>query len=824
VRITNPDDGDVVEKDIKVRGRADDPDARDNVTLIEVAIMDEGESPGPGDWMEAEDVSDDGDWATWRMNWNASEEEEGNYTLHARSFDGDEYSEIDIVEATVIHQDLPVITVEAPDDGIQIDGLGRVEGTASDQDWTDEIDAVKIAIMPEGEDPISGDWMDADDVSSGNPYAEWEFDWNSSEYEDGNYTIHAKSASSNGHFSRTWLVNITIENVNFRPEVTFTEPDEKEDVRETVTIAGYVIDEDDDIDTIECSIDDPGFDEVLTLDIQKVDRNNWTFKTDWNTRHYDVGSHRIYVRATDARGQESRVWSVNVSVINVTPEIGFTVLIDEKDEIDLEYENIYTIEWVDSDPDDNASIEFYRDTNPEYGDGTEEVLIVSGIGEDGGDSYDWDVTDVPEGRYYLYAVIDDGVNDPTVNYTAHRLEIIQVVPNGLPEIEITNLMYGMNIGGQVEVQGTADDNDGSVSSVMIRIGSGPWTTCTDDPGDWSTWSYVWNTTDHPDGVISISASATDDGDGTANVTIDVYINNTDLRKPSVVIVLPAGGDGPFAGSMEMSGTATDPENALVRVEISVDDNGFDDTTICTGTTVWTASVDVSGLDSGYHTFYARAIDDEGLVSPYDSITVRIDNRKPVAVIGSVAPGETTIDVGTFTFRGYGENGVIVAYEWSTEGFGVLGDDETVHCPAGSLSVGEHEIRFRVQGENGLWSDPVSETVTVIEEPVEDEDKKDSGTSFMAIIGVIALVIIVLAVVALRKRNGRTDGTEAYPAQLPDDIPPEPVGAYVPPTVLCPICGGMPIYYPEYGRHYCHTCRAYLPEGAMPDITIADHDI
>ncbi len=852
VRITNPDDGEVVDEDIRVRGRASDPDSRDNVTTVEVAIMEEGQTPGPGDWVEAEDTSDDGDWDQWRIDWNASEEEEGNYTIHARANDGDEWSEVDVHDAIVIYQDLPVIDVERPEDGDEISGHHTMRGTAEDEDWTDEIDGVRIAIMPVGEDPVSGDWMDADDTSSGDPYAEWEFPWNSSEYEDGNYTVHAKSASSNGDFSNTSYINITIENENFRPLVTYTDPGEKEDVRGNVTIAGYVIDEDDEIDTIECSIDDPELDEVLELQMTKVAWNNWSFEAHWRTRQYGLGFHRVHVRATDARGQASRIWELNVSIVNVTPTLGFTVLMDGKDEIDLEDDNIFTIEWSDHDPDDNATISFYRDTNTEYGDGneTEEAEIVSGIGEDGVDEYDWDVTDVPEGKYYLYAIIDDGVNDPFVNYTDYRLEVIQIVPNEEPDVEFTNLIYGQNVEGLIEIVGTAEDVDGIVEDVTIRIGGETWEQCTDDYGDWSDWSYLWNTTAHTDGVITIAVRAVDDEGGTETEYIDLFINNTDLRRPSISISLPYSGDGPFANAIEMTGTASDPENTLDRIEISSEQGGFAFPTVASGTETWSANIALAGLEKGYYTFYARAIDDEGLISQLDSVTVHVDNRVPVAVLESVSPEETTIDFGTFTFRGDGENGVIVAYEWSSGDFGVLGEAETVHCKADRLSVGTHIIHFRVQAQNGLWSEQVSETVTVIEEPSVRSDSKDSGISFMAIIGVLALVLVVLTVVALRKRNGKGAEMAAGTGTVgpPSDSPPGPVAEYVPPAITCPTCGREPIYYPEYGRHYCHACNEYLPvqapppppfteapvpetgpaavtssEDISPEISIADHD-
>ena len=70
----------------------------------------------------------------------------------------------------------------------------------------------------------------------------------------------------------------------------------------------------------------------------------------------------------------------------------------------------FLIQWDDSDPDSDANIALYYDTDNSGLDGT---LIISGIKEDPegeGDSYLWDLTNMESGTYYLYAVISDGTS------------------------------------------------------------------------------------------------------------------------------------------------------------------------------------------------------------------------------------------------------------------------------------------------------------------------------------------------------------------------------------------------------------------------------
>jgi len=66
----------------------------------------------------------------------------------------------------------------------------------------------------------------------------------------------------------------------------------------------------------------------------------------------------------------------------------------------------YIIRWADKDPDDNALISLYWDTDNKDYDGK---LIISGINEDEENNcYTWTTTYMPQGIYYIYAKISDG--------------------------------------------------------------------------------------------------------------------------------------------------------------------------------------------------------------------------------------------------------------------------------------------------------------------------------------------------------------------------------------------------------------------------------
>ncbi|MDI6703208.1 MAG: DUF2194 domain-containing protein [bacterium] len=86
---------------------------------------------------------------------------------------------------------------------------------------------------------------------------------------------------------------------------------------------------------------------------------------------------------------------------------------------DTECEEGFMIRWYDYDPDDDAKISLYYDTDNVGYDGT---LIISGISEDDGDNkYYFDVSNLPQGTYYIYGKISDGINQPVYSYSQGRL-------------------------------------------------------------------------------------------------------------------------------------------------------------------------------------------------------------------------------------------------------------------------------------------------------------------------------------------------------------------------------------------------------------------
>ena len=109
-----------------------------------------------------------------------------------------------------------------------------------------------------------------------------------------------------------------------------------------------------------------------------------------------------------------------------------------------EADRSFTITWTDSDPDSDALITIYYDTDDSGNDG---MVITSGISEDDdADSFIWDCASVPEGNYYIFASIEDGDNPPVFDYSDVALSISHG-PRILPEAIDGWMPVGLSGGG-----------------------------------------------------------------------------------------------------------------------------------------------------------------------------------------------------------------------------------------------------------------------------------------------------------------------------------------------------------------------------------------
>jgi len=88
---------------------------------------------------------------------------------------------------------------------------------------------------------------------------------------------------------------------------------------------------------------------------------------------------------------------------------------------------------------------------------------------------------------------------------------------------------------------------------------------------------------------------------------------------------------------------------------------------------------------------------------------------PTAYIDSISPNPATQGDDTVDFMGHGEDadGSVVAHEWSSDLDGILSTAGDFSIEASALSFGTHTVSYRVQDDTGQWSEPDTETLTII---------------------------------------------------------------------------------------------------------------
>ncbi|MBU0729150.1 MAG: FG-GAP repeat protein [Proteobacteria bacterium] len=125
------------------------------------------------------------------------------------------------------------------------------------------------------------------------------------------------------------------------------------------------------------------------------------------------------ISASGPGGTETATVIVEVLELNAEP----TVTIIEPNNMQDIADAGFIIQWMDDAPVGNATVSLFYDVDNQGMDGK---LIVAGINAelDGvGDEYFWDTSQISNGAFYVYAIIDDDVNEPVVAYSEYPVTV-----------------------------------------------------------------------------------------------------------------------------------------------------------------------------------------------------------------------------------------------------------------------------------------------------------------------------------------------------------------------------------------------------------------
>ncbi|MBI5414589.1 S8 family serine peptidase, partial [Candidatus Peregrinibacteria bacterium] len=169
----------------------------------------------------------------------------------------------------------------------------------------------------------------------------------------------------------------------------------------------------------------------------------------WDTSGVPEGQYYVYGIIND--GVNPPVISYSTGAVTIDHNEIPTLTILEPDGVSDIADTNYTVTWTDEDPDNNASIFLYYDTNNSGNDGMP-INLVALPEDDEMDSYVWDTSTLTPGEYYVYGVIDDGVNSPVVSYSSGNVRVVHSIENDL----ILN-KFGEG-SGSIRMTATSDEN------------------------------------------------------------------------------------------------------------------------------------------------------------------------------------------------------------------------------------------------------------------------------------------------------------------------------------------------------------------------------
>ncbi len=203
----------------------------------------------------------------------------------------------------------------------------------------------------------------------------------------------------------------------------------------------------------------------------------------------------------------------------------------------------FEIRWVDADPDSNAAVSLYYDSDSAGEDGTP---IANALAEDpdsgDNDAYAWDVSALPPGRYWVYAAITDG---PTTR-TSYSLGSVTIdsppVASAGPD--------RMGTVGQVLSfsAGASTDPDGMIVSYSWNWGDGT----IDGAGVSATHTYAVA------GAYTVTLTVTDNLGAASTDTAAVAISAAPVN---LALNQPARASSTQSGSSHTAAKAVDGSTA-----------------------------------------------------------------------------------------------------------------------------------------------------------------------------------------------------------------------------------------------------------------------
>jgi len=195
------------------------------------------------------------------------------------------------------------------------------------------------------------------------------------------------------------------------------------------------------------------------------------------------------------------------------------------------------------------------------------------------------------------------------------------IENIIPTVEIVYPDEGEIVTGAITIQGTADDEDGFIEFVEVKIDDEDWEVASGK----EDWTYEWDSTQYTDGDHVIYARSNDNENYSEVDMVNVIVDNIDYPPTAPVI------EGPLSGTIKTrynyNFTSTDSDNDDIAEYIISWGDGNQETLLGP----FASGEPVTGIHywyrKGTYTIKATAKDVNGNVGPEGSLVVTMPKTK-----------------------------------------------------------------------------------------------------------------------------------------------------------------------------------------------------
>ncbi|MDA3809041.1 MAG: Ig-like domain-containing protein [Spirochaetaceae bacterium] len=255
-------------------------------------------------------------------------------------------------------------------------------------------------------------------------------------------------------------------------------------------------------------------------------------------------------------------------------------------------------------------------------------------------TYNYDISDLKDGEYNLIIRSMDKAGNLSID---GPINIFVDSKSDLPTVSISNPSRFMRVGGDINIVGTASDDDG-IAFVEVKLDEGTY-----KKADGSQfWSSILNVSNMEDGRHIITARSTDLNGLEGNETSVIF--NVDKIKPIITIDSHSNGEI-LSGKKNITGYVSDA-NGISRLEYSLDGENYSDLKLSGKPEhierKFSLSLDTRDNEGG--TSYVRFRTVDGTGSEGSTIFVYYsDNEKPEITI--ISPLEDALLNGFVTVTG-----------------------------------------------------------------------------------------------------------------------------------------------------------------------------